>query len=71
MDPEEAQCIRHAPSLAAVCVDGGMFYGSRSFLEIGLDGRFRSHQKSFTSHDWAITDLTENVCKYSTVEVTV
>lgn len=70
-DPDEVHCIRHAPSMAAVCVDGGMVYGSRSFLEIGTDGRFRAHQKAFEGEQWAVRDLTDEVCKFTAVEVPV
>jgi hypothetical protein len=37
--------IRSTADLSGFCVDGGMYLGARTFLEIGTDGHFRSYER--------------------------
>ena len=55
--------IRNTPQLDTICVDGGMYAGGRTFLEIGHDGVFRSFQRT-TGPDtpFVVKDLTAELC---------
>lgn len=55
--PED--CIRFTKS--EICVDGGMYMGSRSYLEINNQGHFLSHQKDALS--WTFRDITQELCE--------
>jgi hypothetical protein len=76
--PTEPGCekglIRVSNALAAVCVDGGMYMGARSFLEISPQGRFRAWERKYEDDDvdsmmsqttpqWVVRDLTAEVCE--------
>ncbi len=38
-----------------------MFLGTRAFLEIGKDGRFKSYEAN-DLNEWKVVDLTAKVC---------
>jgi hypothetical protein len=54
----------------AICVDGGMIYGSRAFLEIGVDGKFLSHENIATDDfpQYQVRDLSSEFCLNSSLE---
>ena len=56
----EDNYVRFTEGLRAVCVDAAMYMGYKAFLEIGIDGHFRS----FEVHDGSLveTDLTIRAC---------
>lgn len=46
----------------AVCVDGGMYMGTLSYLEIQPSGRYIAHEFVKSSQKWEERDLTELAC---------
>jgi len=60
----QAECslglIRPSTNLRSICVDGGMYAGARTYLEITPDKHFRTHQ--LNSDGWAMRDLTQHFC---------
>ena len=65
--PDMGHCpelIRATVDVEAVCVDGGMTYGTRSFLEIVKDsGALLAHEKEGLSDAWKVRKLnSELVC---------
>ncbi len=64
----EPGSIRSSHGLFAICIDGGMQYGGRTFLEILPSGRFIAHEKVTSvlkvSEAWRSRDLTEEACKF-------
>jgi hypothetical protein len=70
--PGHADCdrglIRSTAGHEAICVDGGMFLGARTYMEIGSDGMFRTYERdlikvgSLDSQDWHLKDLTSDIC---------
>jgi hypothetical protein len=57
------ELIRGTSGLAAICVDGGMYSGARTYLEIGIDGHFRAYER-YGDYDtpWTYKDMTEELC---------
>ena len=56
--------VRTSSGLLAVCVDGGMYYGNRGFLEISGDGIFRSFEKkSQGNKEWNVRDISAEFCQ--------
>lgn len=45
-------CIRYSKNFRAICVDGGMFLGGMSYMEIISDGQVISHQYQPSSKSW-------------------
>ena len=64
----QAECIlgltRATADLSAVCVDGGMYLGARTFLEIGTDNHFRAYERRGAEGKvpWKMTDFTKDLC---------
>lgn len=58
----DEECIRHTANGGVICVDGGMVYGGRSYLEIDIDGHIVKHQKDFVSSVWETHDITNTIC---------
>ena len=64
--------VRRTKNLNAVCVDGGMYLGARTFLQISADGKFVSFEKDIhdldkdglTAEYWT-RELTDEVCPSS------
>lgn len=62
--------IRSSYGLTSICVDSGMYFGGRSFFEIGSDGRFRVFKATGgppTKSD--VFDLTEQTCFRSSADL--
>eukprot|EP01035_Chromulina_nebulosa_P019534 gene19534-25432_t len=70
---EDSQCIRYTDSLSAICVDGGIVYGARSYLEIDRFGHFIIHEKKLifaddgdyiidSDSEWISRDITYEKC---------
>lgn len=65
---QQAECslglTRPTADLSAVCVDGGMYLGARTFLEIGTDNHFRSFERRGEEGvvPWKVTDFTKDLC---------
>ena len=59
--PDMGHCpdlIRATADVESVCVDGGMVYGTRSYLEIDLSsGAMRAHEKEGLSTAWKVRQL--------------
>ena len=55
--------IRKTPGFASVCVDGGMYLGARSYLEISSAGEFIAHEEDGVSEIWQYRNLIDEVCK--------
>lgn len=55
--------IRGTKGLAAICVDGGMYSGARTYLEVGIDGHIRAYER-YGDHDtpWTYKDMTQELC---------
>lgn len=71
--PDLAHCkelIRTTGDMEAVCVDGGMVYGTRSFLEVNCTtGVFVAHEGKHTEHamgeltmEWSRRELNPQLC---------
>lgn len=53
-------CIRISKHKSAICVDGGMYLGSQSYLEISPEGSILAHEKKNAAEVWAKHDFSEN-----------
>lgn len=63
----QAECslglIRPSNNMRSICVDGGMYAGARTYLEITSEKHFITHQ---LNHDgWKTRDLTQHFCSGS------
>jgi hypothetical protein len=56
----EDDCIRSTEHSSAICVDGGMYLGSRSYLEILPEGKILAHEKKTAVDSWSTRDFSEN-----------
>jgi hypothetical protein len=54
--------IRATADLSSFAVDGGMYVGGRGFLEIGIDGHFRAHEK--IGKNKRVVDFSSNICPH-------
>lgn len=61
-DLDDSDCIRASSKLSAICVDGGMYLGSRSFLEISPSGYITAHQK-MSNGSWKEKQQTKDLCE--------
>jgi len=67
--PDLGSCpelIRATGDIESVCVDGGMVYGTRSFLEINkAPGALLAHEKEGTTAEWKVRQLNAEtgICK--------
>ena len=58
--------IRHTHGLSVICIDGGMQWGGRTYLEITPTGRFKAHEQVIVTDlgaqvvggEWMVRDLT-------------
>ncbi len=71
--PESTGCekglVRRTKDMNAVCVDGGMYLGARTFLEISSQGTFISYERDIHDSDgdedtseYNMRNLTQEVC---------
>lgn len=55
--------IRATNDLSGFCVDGGMYVGARAFMEIGVDGHFRSFERRGNADvPFKVRDFTTEKC---------
>jgi hypothetical protein len=58
----EKGLIRTTQGFASVCVDGGMYLGARTYLEISSSGDFYAHEEDGASEEWHTRNLIDGIC---------